>query len=364
MNHFWPAHKFEPLRGAVGSRYRKWSLDRKLPSMPMEAVVPIDETPDVLLLCSRTVPRFDPKTYLQELAFAHELAARQRAFAVTDDPSTLFEKSIVWFLPDDFVSPRLWDYSRQVREFALGLERQGNHLFCSSAETLYWENKATMHRKLDEIGVPTPRTTSLTGQNWESAEFDIEPALIKEEHSAGSAGVHYFPTAAATREFVSSYRFRPTETLLMQEVVPGAKSDLRLTMVGDKMIASATFWRTKGAGSSPGLEWTTTATKYGSVVRHGDVPESIVPAVAEYLRELGIRTAGVDVMWRDDDLSRDPLILELSPYYQPNPPKPERYRDWTYTQYKNSPYIEEGYLFQQYLVFRSIAGEILDQELF
>jgi len=130
------------------------------------------------------------------------------------------------------------------------------------------------------------------------------------------------------------------------------------------MIESASFWRMKRPDLHSGLEWTTTATKYGSTVHHGDVPESVVPTVGEYLRKLGIRTAGVDVMWRDDDVSGEPLVLELSPYYQPNPPKPERYREWTYSQYKNSPYVEEGYLFQQYLVFRSIAGEILDQKFF
>jgi glutathione synthase/RimK-type ligase-like ATP-grasp enzyme len=332
--------------------------------MPTEALVPVDETADVLLLCSRLVRGFDPKTYIQELAFAHEMAARQRAFAVSDDPSSLFDKSVVWFLPDDFVTPRLWDYSRQVYEFAVGLERQGNRLFCSSEETMYWENKATMHRKLEENGVPTPYTKVLTGQSWESADFDIEPALIKEEHSAGSSGIHYFSTAAATREFVSRYPFRPTESLIMQEVVHGATKDLRLTMVGDKMIESATFWRVKGADVPSSGEWTTTATKYGSTVHHGDVPESIVPTVADYLRKLRIRTAGIDLMWVDDDVSRGPLLLELSPYYQPNPPAPERYRHRAYGEYKKTPYMKDGYLFQQYLVFRSIAGEVLDQKLF
>jgi hypothetical protein len=69
-------------------------------------------------------------------------------------------------------------------------------------------------------------------------------------------------------------------------------------------------------------------------------------------------------MWVDDDVSRAPLLLELSPYYQPNPPTPERYRHRAYGEYKKRPYMKDGYLFQQYLVFRSIAGEVLDQKLF
>jgi hypothetical protein len=73
--------------------------------------------------------------------------------------------------------------------------------------------------------------------------------------------------------------------------------------------------------------------------------------------------AGIDLMWPDDDLSSSPLILELSPYFQPNPPKPKRYQHWTYKQYKRKAYVTEGYLSQQYLVFREIAAQILDQGL-
>jgi glutathione synthase/RimK-type ligase-like ATP-grasp enzyme len=201
-------------------------------------------------------------------------------------------------------------------------------------------------------------------ETWQAVEFDTEPTLIKEEHSAGSAGVHYFERAAEARQFVRGYPFRPRENLLMQEVVRGATRDLRLTMVGDSFIRSATFWRTKTAETLSKREWTTTATTYNSVVDHGNIPERVVPVVAEYLRRLGIRTAGIDLMWVDDDLSGSPLILELSPYYQPNPPKPKRYEHWTYKQYKRKPYVNEGYFSQQYLVFREIAAQILDQRLF
>ena len=85
---------------------------------------------------------------------------------------------------------------------------------------------------------------------------------------------------------------------------------------------------------------------------------------ADYLRRLGVRTAGIDLMWVEDDLSRNPVVLELSPYYQPNPPKPERYAQWSYKQYKARPLIRDGYIFQQYLAFRDIAAEILDQGLY
>jgi glutathione synthase/RimK-type ligase-like ATP-grasp enzyme len=358
------ADTFAHGKGRAGDLYRKLVIDRNISSLPTHAIVPLEQTDDVLLLCSRRLPRFDPEPYIQELAFAHELASRGRTFAVSEDPSAIFEKSVMWFLPRAFLSPRLWDYSHQVYEFAAGLERQGNRLFCSAAETRYWENKSHMHRMFDERGVPTPRTRILAADNRASADFDLEPTLIKEEHSAGSTGIHYFKTAAAAREFVLGYHFRPTEHLIMQQVVRGGTKDLRLTMVGDQMIESASFWRIKTPEALSAQNWTTTASKYGTVIDHSGVPESVVPVVAEYLRKLELRTAGVDLMWVDDDLSREPLVLELSPFYQPNPPKPTRYEHLTYKQYKQKPYRKEGYLLQQYFVFREIAGRILDQQLF
>jgi hypothetical protein len=353
----------QSARTALGPPVRRWTLSRRVGAFPSEATVPLDLAEEALLLCSRLTPDFQPQLHVAELAFAHELAERGRSFAVSNRPDRLFGKSVVWFLPNDFVRPRLWDYSRQVQDFATGLERQGNILFSSSHELMFWENKAHMQRELERIGVATPPTRLLTSENWSEIDFDLEPVLLKEEHSAGSAGVHYFPNAGAARRFVAGYRFRRGETLLMQELVHGATRDLRVTMVGDVVIESATFWREKSAGAARADVWTTTATKYHSVVRHADVPPAVGPLVAECLRKLRLRSAGVDLIWVDDDVDGDALLLELSPYYQPNPPKPQRYADLEYNEYKSRPYTAEGYLSQQYHVFRDIARAVLDQGL-
>ena len=351
------------LRREAGALvHRRW-IAKSFPPLPQDALLPLDEARDVLLLCSRMVGHFDAKIVLQELAFAHELAARSRQFAIADEPGVLFEKSIVWFLPNMLVAPPLWDYSRQVHEFVVGLERQGNALFCSSDELLYWENKDAMQRTFAETGVPTPETRLLTRDQWRSVAFDLEPVLLKEEHSAGSEGIHYFSSADEARGFVASYPFRPGETLIMQEAVPGATRDLRLTMIGERMIPSATFWRSKPDDGAAG-QWTTTASKYGSTIEHRDIPPQALAAGIDVMRKLGLRTAGIDLMWAEDDVSGTPLVLEASPYFQPNPPKPARYERLSYSEYKQRPYAEDGYLSEQYGVFRSMAGETLDQHLF
>src|SRR5439155_11034862 len=130
------------------------------------------------------------------------------------------------------------------------------------------------------------------------------------------------------------------------------------------MIRSATFWRKKSPEALSSSRWTTTASKYGSSIEHKNIPEEVIPIVAGYLRRLGMRTAGIDLMWVDDDVSGSPLVLEVSPYFQPNPPKPDRYSHWSYHQYKERRYVKDGYLFQQYGVFREMAARLLDQRLY
>jgi hypothetical protein len=354
------------LRRRVGKHYRRHWIAKSLPPFPSEAVVPVEQTTDVILLCSRLDPDVNIEVHIKELALALELASRGRSFAVSTEPSRLFGKSIAWFLPGlGLVKPRLWDYSRQVTEFAEGLERQGNRLFCSAAETRFWENKAYMHRAFAEHAIPTPETRIVTADGERPAPLDgLEPVLVKEEHSSGSSGIHHFQTAAAASAFVEAHAFKPAESLLVQAVVPGATRDLRLTMVGGEAIAEASYWRTKSEAALRAPVWTTTATSQNSLVEHGGIPPSAVALAAEWLERLGLRTAGLDLMWPHDDLDAGPLLLELSPYYQPNPPKPERYRMWTYKQFKSKPYIEDGYFAEQCKALRSISARILDEGFF
>jgi glutathione synthase/RimK-type ligase-like ATP-grasp enzyme len=352
------------VKQQVLDRYRRRGIQRDLEPFPTDATVPMHEAEDVLLLCSGYLERFHLQSYVQELAFAHELAARGRAFAVTDEPREIFDKRVAWFLPGTFVRPRLWDYSRQAYEFARGLEDQGNNVFCSSSETAYWENKAHMHAMFERHDIPTPQMLLITRQNRADAAIDFAPVLVKEEHSAGSAGLHFFPSATEARRFIDQYPLRPGETLIVQALVRGATRDMRLTMAGSAAIRSATYWRQKSAKAVADPNWTPTATKHGSTVVHADPPDGVVSIVAGYLDALGVRTAGVDLIWVDDDVERPPLVLELSPYYQPNPPKPDRYADWSYREFKQRSHVPQGYLSGQYGCFREVAAQLMEQGLF
>lgn len=342
--------------------YLRHRVERLVPDEPV-TTASLDRADDVLIWLGGAPVTFHAQTYAQELAFAHEFAARGRTLAATRDPSLVFEKRVMWFLPGRFVRPVLWNYSQQAVEFASGLESQGNTVFTSSNETRFWENKTHMHRMFDSIGIPTPRTILITRDAQHDVEIDMEPVLVKEEHSSASAGVHHFTTAEEATAFVRTYAFRPFETLVVQELVRGATRDLRMTIAGSVALSDATYWRIKSPEQLANPKWTPTATSFGTRVVHGDVPDGVEQLVAGWVRRLGMRTAGVDLIWVDDDFSRPPLMLELSPIYQPNPPKPERYADWSYKQFKRTPLARDGYLAGQYRAFRAVAAQLLEEGL-
>lgn len=295
---------------------------------------------------------------------AQVLRAKGETYALTSNPSEVFGKKVYWSSPSvrGFISPKLWNYSVQLFDFIKGLEEQGNDVFCSSSEILFWENKGYMHRKFDEHQVPTPRTVLLTELNWKSVQILDGPIVIKEEHSAGSAGIHYFDEGKESRDFLESFEWHPGETLICQSVVRGATKDLRLTLVAGRVVPEGTYWRVKDPAASG--KWTTTASTYNSSVQHDDIPNSIVEQVGRILNVLRLRTAGVDIMWENDDLNGTPLILEVSPMYQPNPPKPKRYDSLTYKQYKKRLFGPETYLDLQFQTFKKINGIVVESGYF
>ncbi len=354
-----------PAGAALASGALEVLAARRVTSVPTEALVPLEAADDVVLVLSRRGrPDFHPEAYSLEQAFAAELALRGRPFAMTDDPAAVTGKRVLWAHPTGLVQPALWDYARQVREFAGGLASQGNTLYPSPGEVAFWENKAFMHRRLDDVGAPTPPTQVVGPDDVAGLDPGAGPLLVKQEHSAGSDGIDFFDGPDAVRAFLRAYRFRPGESVIVQSIVPGATRDLRLTMVGDRAMASSTYWRVKSAEALARTEWVTTATTFGSTVVHEPPPPRAVEACAQIMADLGVRTAGFDLMWVDDDTSGTPLVLELSPFYQPNPPKPPRFADEPYKSFKARRFRADGYFEHQHRAHRDIAAATLDQALF
>lgn len=358
---WWESRLPRVASAAIQRLYGRY-LARGREGIPPGALSPLSAAEYVVLRFSSTHLGVDLESCFAERAMVLELLAAGKKVAVSADPAEIFGKRVYWHPPHGLIFPRLWDYSRQCFEFAAGLEAQGNSLFVSSEEIRFWENKAYMHERFANAGIPTPLTTLVNSSNWDSCPLPPPPLLFKEEHSAGSTGIHFLASHGEARAFAAAYRWAPGGSLIAQHVVDGSTRDLRVTMVGSMLIADASFWRIK-APAAPGAAWTTTASKYNSSILHGDLPAGIREIAAAHMDRLGLRTAGLDFMFEGDDVRTRPLLLELSPVYQPNPVKPQRYAGLTYKQYKRRRLGKDLYLAAQFDVYRLISREVVRQGL-
>jgi len=78
---------------------------------------------------------------------------------------------------------------------------------------------------------------------------------------------------------------------------------------------------------------------------------------------LNIITGAFDIAWQNDDLESEPYILEVSPFYQPNP-KPRFDRNLReYGKWKRSidfiDFYHKGYIDLEFCIQKHLIDELL-----
>ena len=103
-------------------------------------------------------------------------------------------------------------------------------------------------------------------------------------------------------------------SLVVQEKLQIFK-DFRVIIINEEIVLTYLRFNTSS-------HWRPTSTSYGSKVEFGTFPKQWEKSILETYKKLNVRCAAFDVAWRDDDFSSEPLILEVSTFFQPNPPLP------------------------------------------
>ncbi len=203
------------------------------------------------------------------------------------------------------------DYVAIMHHISDQLCEQGNKVFPSPDEVRFWENKIFMHERFDALGVRSPDTKIVSLD--EGVDSNIEfPCLIKEPHSCSAMGVHKVNDFDDLNSLISTPQFRSNNNKLIVQRLLNMRSDLRVILTGDKVIWH--YWR-----RNLSEDWKPTSTGNGGGVDFGNFPEQWRDWIVDQFRILGITTGAFDIAWDDDDLSTEPYILEVSPFYQPNP---------------------------------------------
>ena len=235
------------------------------------------------------------------------------------------------------------------------LKKQSNYLLPSYETALLWENKSYMYQELMGKGIKIPKTCILDfGQVIPDDIFF--PFLIKEEHDRGSLGVHKIKTIKEFDELVNKSIFKKkNDKIIIQELI-NMRRDLRVVCIGDEIVLS--FWRI-----NPKDDWYPTSTKYGSYVDFNNFPDKWKNYIIDIHLKLGITTGGYDLVWEDDNLDNPPLVLEVSPSYQPNPPVELKTISSTYSNYKTETRLKDSFHKKFIDILYSIQKKYIDRLL-
>jgi glutathione synthase/RimK-type ligase-like ATP-grasp enzyme len=275
---------------------------------------------------------------LADLGIIYALQKREKKFRVIfgSHIGSVTGRTIFYSVSETCNPYKLANYSVSLYNTAKLIELQNNTLFPNSQSILLWENKGYMHRQFKDFNVNHPETIIFGRQNsLEKITIPDFPLLVKEIHSAGSRGLYLVNSVKDLSEVISKIFSKGHSELLIQRLV-NMRKDLRLVLHREKVVSY--YWRI-----NPDDKWKPTATSYGGLTKFDDLPEQWLPLFVIYLEKLGLETAAFDIAWDNDDISTPPLVLEISPSYQLNPPLPDRYKNIPYKIWKKKLFITNSY---------------------
>lgn len=233
------------------------------------------------------------------------------------------------------------------------LEMQGNKCYPSFHDLQYWENKTFMHQSFDHLEIPTPKTSIIYElDNFNDLKIEY-PLLLKDTNAHHSKGLYKVNSKEeAIEKFKWAVKDKPGIIFLAQELIPMRK-DLRVIHVGNEIILH--YWRV-----NPEKEWKPTSTSYGSNVDFITFPEKWRPFIQEQFNKLDMITGAWDITWRNDDLESEPIFLEISPLYAPNPPFSIEGKPYNYGQWKEKLLLKDAYEYHYYDITDKITKMKMD----
>lgn len=225
------------------------------------------------------------------------------------------------------------NYSNALLQFQKSLLSRNNRLVPCHEDSMLWENKIPMHQKFTKLEIPHPKSYLVDSTApAPPAEQLAFPILFKPAHSAGSKGIEKINSPNQYRELLRSTDYAE---FIVQEWID-MRSDLRLIYIGDELVLH--YWRINNEET-----WRPTSTSFGSSVDFANLPEKWMPFIFEQYKKLNMMTGAFDITWRNDDLSTEPLILEVSPSYMPNPKPVGKYMQLPYSQFKKCIFGSSAY---------------------
>ncbi len=199
-----------------------------------------------------------------------------------------------------------WDKDYYLAE---KLERQGLKLFNSASGMILSDNKILTSRQLEKHGISHPKTI-VAPKTFENVGYtDLSfvdnaveklglPVVIKEAYGSFGAQVYLAETKAKAKEIVT--KIAPKELVFQQFIKTSRGKDLRINVVGDKVIATVYRYNSNDFRSNITL---------GGNKQNYTPNEEQKQTAINAVKALGLDFAGVDVMFGENDT---PIVCEVN----------------------------------------------------
>ena len=296
---------------------------------------------------------------IRVLSTYHELKKQGKTVTIyTKHDIGKFRNKRIFVFPDANINHySLIDYSKQLQLIAEQLTLQDNELFPNAREIKFWENKLFMHEIFENQKIRTPETKIQLTKNINNLVHNRFPLLLKEPNSCSSAGVYNIKSIEHLNTILKIKNIATrNHSLIFQERLE-IRKDLRVIFVGEKIIWH--YWRLNNSDS-----WKPTSTGKGGGVDFQNFPEKWREWIIVNIRKLKMSNGAFDIAWEYDDLESEPYILEVSPFYQPNPLCKSKINLLNYGEWKKSIKIKENYQLKFVQLTSQIQKQIVMYHLF
>ena len=263
-----------------------------------------------------------------DIGYIKSLCKNRVPFKITRNPGNLADQKIFWYPSKELCPWSFSDYAKTIIHIADQLESNNNELYPSKSEVSFLENKTFMYKAFAKSGIRHPKTWIFESkkdlENCSEIKF---PYLIKGEHSSGSQDINKISNKSDLLSLFEKTNFlKRNKNIIVQELID-MRRDLRVTIVNDEVVLA--FWRINYSD-----EWRPTASKFGSKVSFEDYPKEWEGHFIESLKKLNLNMGAFDVVWENDDVSKEPMYLEVSPGFSPNPKVDLSKKKYEYGEFK------------------------------
>jgi len=209
-----------------------------------------------------------------------------------------------------------------------------NKIWPPLSSVKYYQDKIEQLEAFVKHGIPTPASIVIAREDigkLHQVPHELFPMLLKHPYSSSSAGLEKCDGLEHVQTCAIGWFNRNPgwEQFILQEFLD-IDADMRVTYIGEEIIHG--YWRKKKSRSD-----FSSGTSSGSTLDFNIPRHALLPVVRKLIKMVPIGAADISII----DLNQ-PMVFEVSPIFEMNPPPPSELADQPYADYKKTNHYEEA----------------------